>query len=132
MSINVEVSLGEFLDKITILEIKSERILDPEKLVNINRELHRLREIWSCSSYSGTDIGKELKALRDINITLWEIEDEIREKEARQEFDERFIELARSVYFSNDKRAEIKRTLNTKLGSALHEEKSYSDYTNAP
>jgi len=132
MSINVEVSLGEFLDKITILEIKSERIMDPGKLVNINRELQRLRETWSCSAYSGSEIGKELDALRDINIRLWEIEDEIREKEARQEFDERFIELARSVYFSNDKRAEIKRNLNTKLGSALHEEKSYSDYTNAP
>lgn len=131
MSINVEVSLGEFLDKITILEIKSERIVDPEKLVNINKELQRLRDIWSSSAYSDAEITKELDALRGVNLMLWEIEDEIREKEARQEFDARFIELARSVYFSNDKRAEIKRTLNTKLGSALHEEKSYSDYTNA-
>ncbi|OGT35289.1 MAG: hypothetical protein A2W28_08400 [Gammaproteobacteria bacterium RBG_16_51_14] len=131
MSIAVEISLGEFLDKLTILEIKSERINDQEKLININTELSRLREIWSCSPYTDTTIDNELDALRGINTRLWEIEDEIREKEARQEFDSRFVELARSVYFSNDKRAEIKRALNIKLGSALHEEKSYSDYSNA-
>src|SRR3990172_11673665 len=112
MSIAVEISLGEFLDKLTILEIKSERINDQEKLININTELSRLREIWSCSPYTDTTIDNELDALRGINTRLWEIEDEIREKEARQEFDSRFVELARSVYFSNDKRAEIKRALN--------------------
>jgi hypothetical protein len=131
MSIEVEVSVGEFLDKLTILEIKAERISNPEKLENINKELTKLREIWSCSPFSNTSIDDELDGLRDINMQLWEIEDEIREKEALQEFDDRFIQLARSVYFSNDKRADIKRILNNKFGSTLLEEKSYSDYSNA-
>lgn len=131
MSIDVEVSLGEFLDKITILEIKAERISDPAKLGNINKELSKLRETWSSSPYSKASIDNELDKLRDINKQLWDIEDEIRDKEAQQEFDDRFIELARSVYFTNDKRSEIKRVLNTKLGSTLLEEKSYSDYSNA-
>ena len=131
MSIDVEVSLGEFLDKLTILEIKSERISDPAKLDNINKELSKLRETWSSSPYSNATIDDELNKLRDINKQLWDIEDEIRDKEAQQEFDDRFIQLARAVYFSNDKRSEIKRVLNTKLGSTLLEEKSYSDYSNA-
>jgi hypothetical protein len=131
MSIDVEVSLGEFLDKLTILEIKSERISDPAKLDNINKELSKLRETWSSSPYSNATIDDELDKLRDINKQLWDIEDEIRDKEAQQEFDDRFIQLARAVYFSNDKRSEIKRVLNTKLGSTLLEEKSYSDYSNA-
>jgi len=131
MSIDVEVSLGEFLDKITILEIKAERISDPAKLDNIIKELSKLRETWSSSPYSNASIDNEIDKLRDINKQLWDIEDEIREKEAQQEFDDRFIELARAVYFTNDKRSEIKRILNTKLGSTLLEEKSYSDYSNA-
>jgi hypothetical protein len=131
MSIDVEVSLGEFLDKLTILEIKSERISDPAKLDNINKELSKLRETWSSSPYSNATIDDELDKLRDINKQLWDIEDEIRDKEAQQEFDDRFIQLARAVYFSNDKRSEIKRVLNAKLGSTLLEEKSYSDYSNA-
>ncbi|MEE8320708.1 MAG: DUF6165 family protein [Gammaproteobacteria bacterium] len=131
MSIDVEVSLGEFLDKLTILEIKSERISDPAKLDNINKELSKLRETWSSSPYSNATIDDELDRLRDINKQLWDIEDEIRGKEAQQEFDDRFIKLARAVYFTNDKRSEIKRVLNTKLGSTLLEEKSYSDYSNA-
>jgi hypothetical protein len=131
MSIEVEVSVGEFLDKLTILEIKADRISNTEKLVNINKELKKLRETWSCSPFSNISIDDELDELRDINMQLWEIEDEIREKEAAQVFDDRFIQLARSVYFTNDKRADMKRILNNKLGSTLLEEKSYSDYSNA-
>ena len=131
MSIEVEVSAGEFLDKLTILEIKADRINNPEKLENITKELTILREIWTCSPLSNISINDELDELRIINEQLWEIEDDIREKEASQEFDDRFIQLARSVYFTNDKRADIKRILNNKLGSTLLEEKSYSDYSNA-
>ena len=131
MSIVIEVSVGEFLDKLTILEIKAERIGNLEKLENINKELSKLRETWSSSTFSNINIDDELNELRSINVQLWEIEDEIREKEALQELDDRFIQLARSVYFTNDKRADVKRILNNKLGSALLEEKSYSDYSNA-
>ncbi len=128
MNIQVEVSFGEFLDKITILEIKSERIKDADKLVNINKELELLRETWNNNPKSKTDLTEELKNLKSINEKLWAIEDDIRDKERNKNFDQRFIELARSVYFSNDERARIKRIINEKLGSNLIEEKSYTDY----
>ena len=128
MNIQVEVSFGEFLDKITILEIKSERIKDADKLVNINKELELLRETWNNNPKSKTDLTEELKNLKSINEKLWVIEDDIRDKERNKIFDQQFIELARSVYFSNDERARIKRIINEKLGSNLIEEKSYTDY----
>jgi len=128
MNIEVEVSFGEFLDKIKILEIKSERIKDANKLVNINKELELLRTTWASNPKSKTDIGAELKILKSINEKLWSIEDDIRDKERNKNFDPQFIELARAVYFSNDERARIKRIINEKLGSNLIEEKSYSDY----
>lgn len=128
MTIKVEVSYGEFLDKITILEIKSERITDPVKLENINRELGLLRETWSANQASKTDINEEMARLKSINEKLWEIEDDIRDKERAREFDQDFIQLARAVYFTNDERSDVKRELNQKLGSELIEEKSYTDY----
>lgn len=129
MSIKIEISLGEFLDKLTILEIKKNRINDPEKLVNINRELDTLMALWTASKYSSADIAEELTALRAVNEKLWDIEDRIRDKEAAGEFDEEFTGLARSVYFTNDKRASLKRQINVRLGSELVEEKSYRDYS---
>lgn len=131
MTIKVDASVGEFLDKVTILEIKSERIKDPAKLVNVNKELNLLRKIWSESEFSKADIADEMSRLKKINEKIWEIEDDIRDKERQRNFDEGFIELARSVYYSNDERAAIKKELNLKLGSGLVEEKSYSDYTQA-
>lgn len=128
MALKVEISFGEFLDKITILEIKSERISDKDKLVNINNELNLLREHWQQNSKSTVEISQEMKQLKSVNEKLWEIEDNIREKEHNKTYDQGFIELARSVYFSNDERARIKRILNEKLGSDLIEEKSYKDY----
>ena len=128
MTIKVDASFGEFLDKITILEIKSERISDPAKLENVNRELKLLREIWTAHSASKTDISDEMARLKAINEKLWEIEDDIRDKERDKAFDQEFIELARAVYFTNDDRAAVKRELNLKLGSELVEEKSYADY----
>lgn len=131
MTIKVEVSVGEFLDKITILEIKSERIKDAAKLENVNKELKLLKDTWSQSEFANTDIADEMDRLKKINEKIWEIEDGIRDKERDRLFDEEFVELARSVYYSNDERAAIKKELNLKLGSGLVEEKSYSDYSQA-
>ena len=128
MTIKVELAYGELLDKITILQIKSERITDESKLSNVNKELNLLNDLWQSDQKSSVDISSEFSALKDINEKIWDIEDGIRDKERVKEFDQEFIELARSVYFSNDKRAEIKRDINLKLGSDLIEEKSYSDY----
>lgn len=128
MTIKVELAYGELLDKITILQIKSERITDESKLSNVNKELKLLNDLWQSDKKSSVDISGEFAALKEINEKIWDIEDGIRDKERVKEFDQDFIELARSVYFSNDKRAEIKRDINLKLGSDLIEEKSYSDY----
>ncbi len=128
MTIKVDLAYGELLDKMTILQIKSERITDENKLSNVNKELDLLNDLWKLDKKSSVDIASEFTALKEINEKIWDIEDDIRDKERVKEFDEKFIELARSVYFSNDKRAEIKRAINLKLGSDLIEEKSYSDY----
>ncbi len=126
--IAVPVSPGELIDKITILEIKSARIAEPGKLANVRRELDELRRAWAESEYGRIDVAADQAALYAMNERLWRIEDDIRAKESTQSFDREFIELARSVYFENDERAAIKRRINTRLGSALVEEKSYRDY----
>ena len=127
--IAVPVSHGELIDKLTILEIKSERIDDPAKLTNIHNELDALNGAWQSDPAAAIDITDPRSRLKAINEALWEIEDEIRIKEKAQAFDARFIELARSVYVTNDQRAEVKREINKKLGSTLIEEKSYQPYT---
>lgn len=126
--VHTPVSYGELIDKITILEIKSERISDEAKLVNVRRELELLEKTWAESPQAVHDISGERGELKKINEALWEIEDEIRLKEADADFGERFIELARSVYFTNDERAAVKRKINDRLGSEIVEEKSYADY----
>jgi hypothetical protein len=126
--ISAPVSYGELIDKVTILEIKSERMSDPAKLANVRDELQLLTSLWDADAASGTDIAAERAELKRVNEALWEIEDEIRVKERDQAFDARFIELARAVYRTNDKRAAVKRGINLKLGSRLVEEKSYQDY----
>lgn len=128
MSINIEISIGEFWDKITVLQIKADRIKDKDKLINITKELNQLVDHWKKSSHNEIEIDAELKKLRHINEQLWDIEDNIRDKELAQEFDDVFVELARSVYFINDKRAEVKKEINKKMGSSLVEEKSYKEY----
>jgi len=125
----VPISPGELIDKITILEIKSERIQDAAKLHNVRTELALLTDTWKASPFSATDISADWNGLREVNAKLWDIEDDIREKERAGDFGPGFIELARAVYFTNDVRAAIKRRINTALGSVLVEEKSYSDYT---
>jgi len=128
-NIRVPVSPGEVLDKITILEIKSERMTDPQKVANVRVELDLLQRTWS-QAIREDDTIRDLHAqLKEINEALWEIEDDIRDKERAKEFDERFIELARAVYFTNDRRSEVKKKLNLHLGSQIVEEKSYQDYS---
>lgn len=126
--ISVPVSFGELLDKMSILKIKLERISDPAKLANVRRELESLQVTWDHAEESKVDLGELLADLKKVNEQLWEIEDEIRDLEREKRFDERFIELARSVYITNDERARLKREINQALGSALVEEKSYADY----
>ena len=129
MSIKVELSVGELIDKISILQIKAERIVDRSKLENINKELDVLMSLWKDSTNSNNNLESEINELKAINEELWDIEDKIRDKERNQAFDKGFIELARAVYITNDKRADIKRIINSKTGSELIEEKSYSDYS---
>ena len=124
----VPISPGELIDKMTILEIKAARIADAKKVANVKHELSLLMNTWNASAHSKVDIAAEWTALRDINAKLWVIEDDIRDKERDQQFDARFIELARAVYVTNDERAAVKRTINDKLGSKIVEEKSYADY----
>jgi len=124
----VPISPGELIDKITILEIKSERMTDATKLLNVRTELTLLNETWRASHYATTDIDAEWAGLRGVNTQLWDIEDEIRDKERAGEFDGEFIRLARAVYVTNDERAAIKKRINAKLGSTLVEEKSYKQY----
>jgi prefoldin subunit 5 len=127
--IQVPVSPGEVLDKITILEIKSERIDDSKKVANVRRELELLDATWRQSVEQDETVNRIHAELKTINEALWEIEDDIRDKERAREFDERFIELARSVYVTNDQRANAKKELNIYLGSEIVEEKSYQDYS---
>jgi len=126
--IQVPVSPGEVLDKITILEIKSERIDDHGKVANVRRELELLLGTWRQSVDDDDTVRRIHAELKSINEALWEIEDDIRDKERAREFDARFIELARSVYVTNDQRANAKKELNAYLGSEIVEEKSYKDY----
>jgi hypothetical protein len=126
--IAVPVSYGELIDKITILEIKAERIGDARKLANVRTELELLNSTWSADPLAATDISAERSKLKSVNEALWDIEDHIRVKEKAREFDMEFVELARAVYFRNDDRAAYKREINEKLGSTLVEEKSYENY----
>lgn len=126
--LQVEVSAGELVDKITILEIKAERISDPDKLANVHRELSSLTATREKALDTSPELDEFTAELRGINERLWEIEDDIRDCERKRDFGERFIELARAVYRTNDRRAAAKRGINELLGSELVEEKDYADY----
>lgn len=121
----IEVSVGEIVDKLSILQIKKDNITDETKLSNIKNEFEYLYEkVFNQLLISIEDYN----SLLNINKLLWDVEDEIREKERLKEFDEEFIELARKVYFTNDERAFIKKEINTKYNSGFVEEKSYKNY----
>ena len=123
--INAPISIGELVDKITILEIKKNK-LQNSKLENVLKELSFLRKLMEKYQIEITD--DLFTQLKEINLTLWNIEDQIRIKEKNKEFDNIFIELARSVYFTNDKRSEIKKRINRLSNSEITEEKSYAEY----
>ena len=120
-----EISAGELLDKITILEIKKAKISNKEKLIDINRELSSLNETVKKFIPDQSSISKYINDLKNINLKLWDIEDKKRAAEKNKKFDEKFIELARNVYKFNDERAKIKLEINTSLGSNIKEVKSY-------
>ena len=130
MLIQTPVSLGEVIDKITILEIKQDNISDADKLKNITTELVQLQQVieQSLNEQQLTQLQQPKQRLKEINQSLWNIEDDIRDCERQQDFGEQFIELARSVYFTNDKRAAVKKEINLAFGSELVEEKSYQAY----
>ena len=123
----IEVSNGEILDKISILEIKKARINSPEKLMNIEKELDALLPLYEVLVTSD-EVEKKYQELKSINEQLWKIEDEIREWEDRYHFGDKFVELARLVYITNDRRAKVKLDLNILTRSELIEEKSYKQY----
>ena len=127
--IHVPISPGELLDKITILQIKSERISDPAKVANVRTELAMLEKVWSEAVEADDEISALTRELKKINEALWEIEDDIRDEERNKRFGERFIELARAVYVTNDERANAKKKVNLHLNSTIVEEKSYQDYS---
>lgn len=128
--IHIPVAVGELIDKITILEIKAERIGDAAKRINVQRELEQLQYVWEISKLDRSLIANPWAELYAINAKLWDIEDRKRLKEAAASFDAEFIALARSVYIENDRRAAIKRKINEILGSDIVEEKSYGSYFN--
>ena len=127
MIVNTPISLGELIDKISILVIKEKKITDEKKNNLIREELTLLRKTLNKAA-NNNSINNYLNQLIDVNSTLWKIEDEIRDCEKNKKFDQKFIELARSVYITNDKRAEIKLEINNKFGSKIVEVKSYTKY----
>ena len=127
MLINTPISLGELVDKISILLIKQKNINDKSKILHVNKELDYLKSTLE-KKIKKEDINNYLDQLVKINSELWKIEDDIRECERKKIFDQTFIELARSVYFTNDKRANLKSDINIKFGSELVEVKSYEKY----
>ena len=127
-AITVDVTPGELIDKITILEIKAARIAAPEKLRNIRKELDLLKRARDGAITSSAALDRLTAELRAANETLWALEDDIRECERRRDFGGRFVELARGVYKTNDRRSALKREINELLGAAFLEEKSYTPY----
>ncbi len=128
MSVEIAVSYGELFDKISILEIKQSKAVRPDQRTNIENELAVLNRVRATAVPADVEIDDLMAGLTDVNERLWDVEDELRDCERRQEFGATFVESARSVYRLNDRRAELKRELNLRLGSELIEEKLYHDY----
>jgi Family of unknown function (DUF6165) len=128
-SLMIEVGAGELIDKITILKIKAARMTDPEKLRNVKHELDVLSRARKEALHQSDELDRLEDKLRMVNEALWVIEDDIRACEAARDFGPKFIELARSVYIQNDKRAAIKKSINELCGSRIVEEKSYTEFS---
>lgn len=125
MSVKISVSIGELWDKYSILLIKQEKINDLNKLIYVNKEIEELNNEMKKFSYKDNELFLELKL---VNSILWDIEDNIRIKESKKIFDNEFIELARNVYYTNDKRSDLKKQINNLFNSNIHEVKEYIDY----
>jgi hypothetical protein len=123
-----EISAGELMDKITILEIKKVKITDPEKQVIINKELNSLHSTYQTSLTPSPELQEQITKLKNINLTLWDIEEGKRECERQKDFGDNFVQLARSVYIENDNRAKIKAEINRLTNSTISEVKSYKAY----
>jgi len=125
-SVFIETSVGDLIDKITILQIKLERIKDPAKRQNIASELEKLGEVHRNAFAQSEEISRLSQLLKEVNSKLWDLEDRIRDLEMVQDFGSDFIEVARCIYKTNDRRASLKKEINTLSGSAIIEEKSYN------
>lgn len=128
MTVTIDVSPGELIDKITILQIKAERLSDPDKLRLVRYELELLEARRRQAVPETEEMARATASLREVNAALWDIEDEIRDCERAQDFGDRFVALARAVYRTNDRRAALKREINERLGSSINEVKAYAPY----
>jgi len=126
--VSAPIAFGDLIDKITILEIKSERLEDPIKLENVHTELKMLQEIVAAQGLATATVLELKQQLKTVNAEIWDLEDQVRECERQSSFDAEFIRIARAIYHTNDKRAAVKREINTEVGSVIVEEKSYAAY----
>ena len=128
MKINIPASIGELFDKITILEIKKSKIKDDNKLIFINKELDLLKKVVKSKKINTRSLGPLIKKLKNVNLKLWNVEDKLRKFEKNKQFKKDFINYARKVYYTNDKRAILKNEINLKTNSIISEVKSYEKY----
>ena len=128
MKINIPASIGELFDKITILEIKKSKIKDDNKLIFINKELNLLKKVVKSKKINTRSLSPLIKKLKNVNLKLWNVEDKLRKYEKNKQFKKDFINYARKVYYTNDKRAILKNEINLKTNSIISEVKSYEKY----
>tara|TARA_Y100000813_G_C23844493_1_gene203592 strand:+ start:120 stop:506 length:387 start_codon:yes stop_codon:yes gene_type:complete len=128
MKINIPASIGELFDKITILEIKKSKIKDDNKLIFINKELDLLKKVVKSKKINTRSLSPLIKKLKNVNLKLWNVEDKLRKFEKNKQFKKDFINYARKVYYTNDKRAILKNEINLKTNSIISEVKSYEKY----
>ena len=128
MKINIPASIGELFDKITILEIKKSKIKDENKLIFINKELNLLKKVVKSKKINTRSLSSLVKKLKKVNLKLWNVEDKLRKFEKNKQFKKDFINYARKVYYTNDKRAVLKNEINLKTNSIISEVKSYEKY----
>ena len=128
MKINIPASIGELFDKITILEIKKSKIKDENKLIFINKELNLLKKVVKSKKINTRSLSSLVKKLKNVNLKLWNVEDKLRKFEKNKQFKKDFINYARKVYYTNDKRATLKNEINLKTNSIISEVKSYEKY----
>ena len=128
VSVRADISVGDLVDRITILRIKSERLTDPQKRSNVRHELALLEQVWHAAMTASPALDRLEEALKKVNEEIWDLEDRIRDHERRQDFGTEFVDVARTIYRTNDHRAALKRDINSAVGSSITEEKFYTPY----